>query len=64
MNWLDIQMIERSAVFFFFFTLHFLVLFFLSFCLFSFSNSNLPFDVCSCEKILLLVFYKCFGVQV
>jgi hypothetical protein len=32
--------------------------------LFSFSNSNLPFDVCSYEKILMLVVNRCFGVQV
>jgi hypothetical protein len=39
-------------------------LFFLSFFLFYFSNSNYPFDVCACEKRLLLVFDRCFGVHV
>jgi hypothetical protein len=36
-----------------------------SFCHFIFvSNSNSPFDVCVCEKILLFVVDMCFGIQV
>ena len=61
-------MIKESVVFFLFYFPHFILspfLFVILFLvnLFSFSNSNLHFDVCTCERILF-VFYKCFGVQV
>jgi hypothetical protein len=58
-------MIGESAVFFsFFFHTLFLSLFpFCHFIVFV-SNSNKPVDVFSCEKRLLLVADRCFGVQV